>query len=207
MDAVRIVGLEAVKTHPNVRAVCKFHIGPAGCLSVRLCPVIVKALMKNTDVQSLLRQDAAVRSIIERLSTGDSPAPVTADGARGSYAPLLAAALWRTLNRPVLYISPHIDDADHVADDLQVFAGRFVPTFPVWEDRQDQSDATDEVGAQRLRLAMWLDRMRQAGQAEPFLLSTCIQALNQPVARIELLHEQSLVLAGGQTIEPELVVG
>ena len=153
-----------------------------------------------------LEQDAAVRTILERLTAkSDRPPAVKADGTWGSYAPLLAAHLCHTLNRPILYISPHIDDADNVADDLQVFAGGFVTTFPVWESENEPSDATDEIGAQRLRLAMWLDTMRRTGRTEPFLLSACIQALNQPIPRVEMLGQQTLELALGQTIEPERV--
>ena len=48
-------------------------------------------------------------------------------------------------------------------------------TFPAWESQNGSLDATDEIGAQRLRLALWLDRMRQAVKAA-VLLSTCIQA-------------------------------
>ena len=155
-----------------------------------------------------LGRDAAVRQVVERLTAASGPGtPVKADGAWGSYAPLLAAYLRKTLKRPVLYISPHLDDADNAADDLQVFAGEFVPTFPVWEGERGAADATDEIGAQRLRLALWLERMRERGTAEAFLLSTCIQALNQPVPQVATLRRQALELAVGQTIEPGLVAG
>lgn len=159
-------------------------------------------------VHIALDQDAAIREIAMRLTgKAGSAGPVKADGAWGSYARMLAAHLWKTLRRPVLYISPHLDDADHAADDLQVFAGHPAATFPVWEGERETTDATDEVGAQRLRLAMWLGQMRDRNTAEHFLLSTCIQALNQPVSRLETLAAQSLTLAAGQTIEPELVSG
>ena len=159
-------------------------------------------------MQINLQQDAAVRRIVERLAGADEKAPsVKADGTWGSYAPMLAVHLRQTLNRPILYISPHIDDADNVADDLHVFAGQYIATFPVWEGRPEADSAADEIGAQRLRLALWLERMRDGGKTEPFLLSTCIQALNQPIPRVETLRQQALSLAVGQTLEPELVAG
>jgi transcription-repair coupling factor (superfamily II helicase) len=161
----------------------------------------------NSTVTIAIEQDAAVREVVKRLTASVSAAPVKADGTWGSYAPMLAAYLWKTLNRPVLYISPHLDDADNAADDLQVFAQQAATTFPVWEGQRGPTDATDEIGAQRLRLALWLGRMRDSGTAEPFMLSTCIQAINQPVCRLEALAAQSLALATGQTIEPELVAG
>ncbi|MHC5157249.1 MAG: transcription-repair coupling factor [Planctomycetota bacterium] len=141
--------------------------------------------------------------------TERSPAqgPVNVSGTWGSFAPMLAAHLWNRLKRPVLYISPHIDDADTAADDLQVFAGLPIQTFPVWESPDEVTDATDEILAQRLRLTLWLDQQQQKEQPEPFLISTCVQALNQPVTRPQLLTEQGLSLAVNQTMEPELLVG
>jgi len=181
--------------------------------------------------------------------TERSPAqgPVNVSGTWGSFAPMLAAHLWNTLKRPVLYISPHIDDADTAADDLQVFAGLPIQTFPVWESPDEITDATNEILAQRLRLSLWLSQQQNksaAAQAarlrhpvdsadavsdcvthrvppsgssrscasvqpasEPFLISTCVQALNQPVTRPQLLTEQGLSLAVNQTMEPELLVG
>ena len=134
-----------------------------------------------------------------------SQGPVNISGTWGSFAPMLAAHLWNTLKRPVLYISPHIDDADAAADDLQVFAGLPVQTFPVWESPDEVTDATDEILARRLRTTLWLAGQKDKKRPEPFLISTSVQALNQPVARPQTLAEQGLVLAANQTIEPELL--
>ena len=155
-----------------------------------------------------LNNDLVVGEILARL-TGRDPVegPVNVDGTWGSYAPMLASHIWNTLRRPILYISPHIDDADSAADDLQVFSGLPVQTFPVWESPDEVTDATDEILARRLRLSLWLADQQRAEKSEPFLLSTCIQALNQPVAKPSLLQEQGMRLATGQTIEPELLAG
>ncbi|MHC5083470.1 MAG: transcription-repair coupling factor [Planctomycetota bacterium] len=155
-----------------------------------------------------LQKDTIVAEILTRLAEfGPEQGPVNVDGTWGSYAPLLAAHIWNRLKRPVLYISPHIDDADNVADDLQVFAGLPVQTFPVWESPDEVTDATDEILAQRLRISLWLAEQQTQSNPEPFLISTCVQALNQPVAKPQLLAEQGLSLAVNQTIEPELLSG
>ena len=100
-----------------------------------------------------LNKDNTVNEIVARLTGAESvEGPVNVDGTWGSYARLLAAHIWNTLKRPILYISPHIDDADNAADDLQVFAGLPIQTFPVWESPDEMTDATDEILAQRLRL-------------------------------------------------------
>lgn len=116
---------------------------------------------------------------------------------------MLAAHIAGQLKRPVLYVSPHIDDADNVSDDLAVFAGRAVETFPVWEGRDKPVDATDEIGAQRLRIALGLGRGRDLSD---LIISTSVQALNQPVPSLELLEQGGLTLKVSQVIEPQLVV-
>ncbi len=153
-----------------------------------------------------LNRDKTVRAIGARLAEHDpSQGPVSVSGTWGSFAPMLAAWLWKTLKRPVLYVAPHIDDADAAADDLQVFAGTPVQTLPVWESPDEVTDATDEILAQRLRTSLWMAGQRQSSNPERFLLSTCVQALNQPVARPALLQQQGLSLAVGQSFEPHLL--
>jgi len=155
-----------------------------------------------------LKKDRTVGGIVSRLAEhSPSQGAVNVSGTWGSFAPALAAHLWRSLKRPVLYISPHIDDADNAADDLQVFAGLAVQTFPVWESPDEITDATDEILARRLRMSLWLSEQQQKTHPEPFLISTSVQALNQPVAKPQTLAEQGLSLSVNQTIEPELLAG
>lgn len=155
-----------------------------------------------------LAKDKVVRQIISRLkSAKSSDRPIKVDGTWGSFAPMLAAHILRQLKRPILYVSPHIDDADNVRDDLEVFAGSGVESFPVWETQERFADATDEIGAQRLRIALGLSGHRDPGGFSDLIICSCIQALNQPVPSIKLLAQGGLGLEVNQTIEPELVVG
>ncbi len=179
-----------------------------------------------------LGEDKKISEIISRLSDlRGREGAVTVSGTWGSFAPMLAAHISKVLGRPVLFVSGHIDDADNVTDDLAVFAGKetMIETFPVWEGLQEESaDATDEIGAERIRIALGLsqrlnrpggsgrgdggagsgaDDASGTGAAGGLIISTCVQALNQPVPSPSLLEEGGLNLARGQTIEPELVVG
>ena len=68
---------------------------------------------------------------------GPPPAPwgqegggVKVEGTWGSFARLLAAHISRATSRPILYICPHIDDADKAADDLRTFGAQKVETLP-----------------------------------------------------------------------------
>ena len=158
----------------------------------------------------LLRDEQVVR-IIERLKSAfaenDFAQAVKVDGTWGSFAPMLAAHISKQLQRPILYISPHIDDADNVFDDLSVFSSGSIELFPVWQDQQDYADATDEIGSQRLRISLGLcQAVRQKQLLNDLIISTCVQAINQPVPRAEVLEGGGLKLSVMQTIEPSLVV-
>jgi hypothetical protein len=64
----------------------------------------------------------AVSEIISRLKAADNGV-VKIAGTWGSFAPLLALHINKQLEKPILYISPHLDDADNVVDDLTTFGG------------------------------------------------------------------------------------
>ena len=147
-------------------------------------------------------RDKQVSRLLSRLEHDPPEAgPVCADGTWGSFTPLLAVHVARRLGRPILFISPHIDDADNVADDLRTFGARCVEVFPVWEGQgPDWQDATDPVGAQRLRLASAL----AATPSPPdLILSTSIQALIQPVPDPRALAREQLALTVGQAADLE----
>jgi transcription-repair coupling factor (superfamily II helicase) len=147
-----------------------------------------------------LNQDKAVCEIISRLRDGDKGV-VKADGTWGSFAPLLATHIASRLNRPVLYISPHIDDADRICDDLQTFGKLAIQNFPVWESPPTADQIADEIGSQRIRLALELAGQNASETAR--LISTCVQALNQPVPKIEALRKRGLELSVGKTFHLE----
>ncbi len=153
-----------------------------------------------------ISQDKKVCEILSRLADAKAcEGAVKVSGTWGSFAPMLAGCISKTLKRPILYISPHIDDADNVADDLAVFTSRAVETFPVWENRSDGIDATDEIASQRLRISLGLANSDKKELSE-LIVSTCGQALNQPVPDPKVIAQSGLAVEVNQTVEPELVV-
>ena len=149
-----------------------------------------------------LGQDRTVAEIISRLKTckGDG-GTVKVEGTWGSFAPMLAEYVSRELGQPILYIRPHIDDADKVADDLHTFGCQRIETLPAWEGAEDLADATDEIRAERLRVALEL----LSGESK-FIIPTSIQALCQPIPKPKVLKESSLQLKINETISPEEAV-
>ncbi len=111
---------------------------------------------------------------------------------------MLVACISQKLGRPVLYIRPHIDDADKAADDLHTFTGRTIDVFGAWEGQEDLADATDEIRAQRLML------MSRLGE-DKSIIPASIQALCQPVPKPEAIEKGSLQLEVERDLSPERV--
>jgi transcription-repair coupling factor (superfamily II helicase) len=96
-----------------------------------------------------LGRDKTVAEIISRLkAAGIGEGAVKVEGTWGSFARLLAAYISEKSTRPILYICPHIDDADKAADDLHTFGAKAVNGLPAWEGEEDLADATDEIRAE-----------------------------------------------------------
>ena len=75
-----------------------------------------------------LGQDKTVAEIITRLGAAkDGEGAVKVAGTWGSFAHLLAVHVSKQLDRPILYISAHIESADKTADDLQAFGAKAIP--------------------------------------------------------------------------------
>ena len=106
-----------------------------------------------------LGRDRTVREIISRLKIARGGGVVKVEGTWGSFAPLLAAYISKELGRPILYIRPHIDDADKAADDLHTFGAEQVEALPAWEGEEELADATDEIRAERLKLVSRLSSL------------------------------------------------
>jgi len=177
-----------------------------GIFSIKDCvrDLPIGQCLMQSDIAVDLSQDKAVCELVSRLRQTEKGA-VKADGTWGSFAPLLAAYVAETLNRPILYISPHIDDADHVSDDLQTFSNLSVQSFPVWESPPSENQMADEIGSQRIRLAMEISQ--EAGSVSARIISTCVQALNQPVPEVESLRSRGLELSVGKSINLEEIAG
>src|SRR5690349_21901853 len=57
----------------------------------------------------------------------------TASGLWGSSVAAVVAALEKELRRPILVICGHLDEADDMADDIELFAGRRPDVLPALE--------------------------------------------------------------------------
>ena len=78
------------------------------------------------------------------------------EGLWGSSAPALAAALFPDCPSTLLYVVAHIDSVDDARDDWRLFAGVDPAVFPAWEALPTESDVSDEILADRLRVLKML---------------------------------------------------
>jgi len=183
-----------------------------------------------------LGQDKTISDVISRLKTAPA-APVSSvedrnggktagdgavkvEGAWGSFAPMLASYISEKIARPILYISPHIDDADKAADDLRTFGGEKIELLPAWEGEEELADATDEIRAERLKLVLRRSSIlrplgtakdeslvtRNAGQREQFIIAASVQALCQPIPKPEVIEQSCLQLEIERKLPLEEVV-
>ncbi|NLZ06979.1 MAG: transcription-repair coupling factor [Phycisphaerae bacterium] len=151
-----------------------------------------------------LSRDKVVSQMISRLAASEKGA-VKVEGTWGSFARLLAAHVARTAGRLVLYVCPHIDDADRALDDLRTFEAGRVELLPAWEGEEELADATDETRAERLRLVSLMSGPDSALRRSGVIVAP-VQALCQPVAPPAALAAGSLHLQTNATVDPEKIV-
>ena len=108
----------------------------------------------------------------------------------------MVVALAVPADRPCLYVTAHLEDADDALDDLELFTGTAPKLFPAWEALPGEGAAAGEIEAERLRICA------QLGRAEPGagLIVAPIQALLQPVPTPRQLREHTLALQVGDTL-------
>src|SRR5678815_4900743 len=110
----------------------------------------------------------------------------TASGLWGSSVAAVTAALERELNRPILLICGHIDEADDLADDLELFHHRRPDILPALELSGSLGQVSEEQASNRLQL---LARLAATKPAKPPLIVAPIQSLMQSVPSLDQLNQ------------------
>ncbi len=120
---------------------------------------------------------------------------------------MLVAYISQKVARPILYIRPHIDDADKAVDDLQTFTGERIEAFGAWEGEEDFADATDEIRAQRLTLVSRISSpaARATAHGSRLIIPASIQSICQPIPKPEAIEKGSLALEVERDVSPERV--
>jgi transcription-repair coupling factor (superfamily II helicase) len=130
---------------------------------------------------------------------GDRPTVVS--GLWGSSVAAVAAAIGNQGERPVLLVCGHVDEADDLADDAELFSGERPEVLPALETAGGLGQASEELVADRLRLL----RRLTDGKAGRFAVAS-VQALMQAVPDPAELKHLSRLVRPGQEIEPEKLI-
>jgi transcription-repair coupling factor (superfamily II helicase) len=171
-------------------------------------------------VRELLARQEVVELVRETLRTEGA---ASVEGLWGASAPALAATLLPDCPSTLLYVLAHTDSVDDARDDWRLFGDIDPAVFPAWEALPTESDVSDEILAERLRVLKALRGARDAagkstaGQNRPWhpseepmavvapevegpprVLVTTIQALMQPVPSPRHLEENTLELVVGR---------
>ncbi|MEK6644953.1 MAG: transcription-repair coupling factor [Planctomycetota bacterium] len=157
-------------------------------------------------VSDVILTDPTVSDLADRL--GAAATPLAATGLWGSSAPILAGLLAKKLNRPLLLLAAHSDQADEAIDDIETIVGQAPDLLPAWETLPGEGAGAADVGAERarlcLRLMQWQEQVNSTDEPLP-LITAGIQALIQPVPTLESLNAHSRTYVVGQTTDPERI--
>jgi transcription-repair coupling factor (superfamily II helicase) len=156
---------------------------------------------KNPTAQIIGRLVAArpLRDLARSLAATRA---ATASGLWGSSVAAVVAAVEKELNLPIVLVCGHLDEADDLADDLELFIGRRPDVMPALELSGSLGRLSEEQVADRLQL---ISRYA-SGISKHDILIAPIQALMQSVPSRQQLDLLIRTLKPDQDLEPEKLI-
>jgi transcription-repair coupling factor (superfamily II helicase) len=123
-------------------------------------------------------------------------------GLWGSSVAAVVASVRANLNRPILLICGHVDEADDLADDVELFSGQRPEVLPALELAGSLGRASEEQVSNRMRLVA----RYSAGEGATGILIASIQSLMQSVPSRKQLSQVLRTLHIGETLEIEKLI-
>jgi transcription-repair coupling factor (superfamily II helicase) len=146
----------------------------------------------------------AARSLVDLSKTLAEKRSVSVSGLWGGSIAAVIAGIRRQLNRPVLLACGHLDEAEDLADDVELFSGKRPDILPALEMSGGLGRVSEEQVSNRLRL---ISRFAAGGRwTESGVLISSIQALMQSVPSKKQLEHLILPLKPGQKLEAEKLI-
>ncbi len=134
-------------------------------------------------------------------SLNQNPA-VTASGLWGSSVAAVVAAVRAETDRPVLLVCGHLDEADDLGDDIELFSGIRPEALPALELGGGLGQVSEEQASNRMRLISRLS----GEEKKPAVIIAPIQALMQSVPSSDQLQHLIRTLTVGQKLEAEKLI-
>ncbi|WP_437186668.1 transcription-repair coupling factor [Planctomicrobium sp. SH668] len=142
-----------------------------------------------------LRNVKSYNKVVEALKSGSSG---TIDGAWGSSCALVAAALSKETDQPLLIVLPRISEVTDFAADLAAILATPPVVFPAWESLPREHSVKDAVFGARLRVLEQLE-----SDTPPAVIITAFPALLQPVPSQQVRKEGTGFLKVGDVLNVE----
>src|SRR3954449_6099837 len=121
--------------------------------------------MASTTPPGALGRLVAAREIRALAQTLGETGAATASGLWGSSVAAVVAAVDKELHRPIVVVCGHLDEADDLADDIELFLKRRPEVLPALELGGSLGQVSEEQVSNRLRLISRLATERAKPQA------------------------------------------
>src|SRR3954467_14130037 len=125
-------------------------------------------MAETTPPPEILGRLVAARELTELAQTLASSGAATASGLWGSSVAAVVAAVEKELHRPIVLVCGHLDEADDLADDIELFLQRRPDVLPALELGGSLGQVSEEQVSNRLRL---ISRYAGEGADRPLLVA------------------------------------
>ena len=159
-------------------------------------------MSKTPPTPEAIGQLLAARPLKELAQTLAQTRAATASGLWGSSVAAVVGALTRELHQPIVLICGHLDEADDLADDVELFVGKRPDVLPALELGGSLGRLSEEQVSNRLQL---ISRYA-AGVPNSAMLVAPIQAMMQSVPSRRQLDLLIRTLKPGDDLEPEKLI-
>ncbi len=189
-------------------------------MAAGFCARMMTSLIELQGFLEPMDRSPIVAELCRRL---ESERHVAATGQWGSCALVLAAIVQRRMNRPMLIVTAHLDEADDAVDQLHFFRkGKIsggqstgeasdVRLYPAFEVLPGESNVSHELASQRLELLV--DLAQSVGGADEAkgvfndsIFVAPVQSLMQPSPGQELLKELVQSVRPGMKLDRDVLV-
>ncbi len=159
-------------------------------------------MAKSQTLPESIGRLVAARPLVELARTLGETGVATASGLWGSSVAAAVAAIRKELRRPILLICGHLDEADDIADDIELFLRVRPNILPAVELAGSLGRMSEEQVSNRLRM---ISRFA-AEDFSPGLLVTPVQALMQAVPSASQFGQLMRTIKPGLKLEPEKLI-
>ena len=158
--------------------------------------------MPNPTPPEAIGRLVAARPLVELARLLAEKGAATASGLWGSSVAAVIAALRAELRRPILLICGHLDEADDLSDDIELFTGVRPDALPALELGGTLGRISEEQVSNRLQLLA-----RYAGGiGQDAVIVAPVQAMMQSVPSKDQLKHLIRTLKPGDELEPEKLI-